>query len=414
MNMAATLAPLTFTVSELLNYPSYDDVKQGTFDSLVAAGFTAIQSYAATSLPVALVESESANLDRYNQAGAFIVQSGYNSMAAGDALDRLSSEVYQNVRTPGQRARGFVTITDAKGIGPRTFSAASVAFTRGANGLLYNGVVISATASLPGVADPVTLPKNGSCHVYVEASDIGDGFNASAGEINAMTKGVISGVVVSNPAGWQQDPFGVVGVPAGADPALRQTNVSQWQTLSAGATPGRYENAALKNAEVTRVRTDTNLDLTDSGRIDVTVAGPAGAVSPSAVVAIQESIAELQIGGPNIPETAKCVVTSASNLTVSVAGTLIVDPALNTSTFLAQIVSDLQTWFASFLIGGGRLGKVSYDRVIGILTFRAGLTNTTVFDGVGITVNGGTTDLALTYNQVPVPNVSGLSLQAVS
>jgi hypothetical protein len=409
--MAIIPKPLTFTVAGLLAPPSYDTVKQGTFQSLINAGFTAIQSYAPTSLPVALVESESAAQDQFNQEAAFIVQAGYNTMAAGDALTLLSSEVYQNDRLPGNQARGFFTITDTRGVGPRTFSAASVAFAVGA--LQFNGVVIGATATAPAVADPVTLPKNGSCKVYVQAAAVGDQYNLGAGSTIAMTKGVIPGVTVSNAANWQQDQYGVVGTPQQGDPQLQQENTTQWETLSAGATPGRYANAALKNSEVTRVRTDTNLDLTDPGRIDVTIAGPAGGVSGAAVTAVQLSLAPNQIGGPNIPETAKVVVTSAANLVVAVAGVLVVDGNYNNATFLQQVVGDLQTWFSSFLIGGGKLGKVSYDRIVGILTYRAGLTNGVVFDGSNITVNGGAVDLPIAYNQVPIPDISGLSLQAL-
>ena len=401
----------TFTVDELLHPPTYDEVKTGVYDALVAAGFTAIRSYAPESLPVCLVETESAAIDQANQTAAFIVQSGYNSLAENDALTRLSSEVYQNFRLAGKRARGFVNVVDTRGVGPRTFSASSVSFSRGINGKQYVGVV------LDGVADPIVLPKFGTCKVYIEAVAEGTAYNASVGEINTMVRGVIPGVTVSNPVNWQLDAYGVAGAEAELDASLQQRNRTKWETNSqyktSTNTQGAYEHMArTASVEVTRVRVDTNLDLTDPGLVNVTIAGPTGAVSAGTVTTVQMAIAPLQIGGGNIPETAKCVVTSAINFVVAVAGVVIVDAAYNTAAFKAQIVQDLQTWFASFTIGGGKLGKVSYERILGILTYRAGLTNSVVLDATNITINGSTNDLPIAFNQVPVPDFTSLTLQA--
>lgn len=401
----------TFTVGELLNPPTYDAVKTGVYDALIAAGFTAIRSYSPESLPVCLVETESAALDQANQTAAFLVQAGYNSLASGDALTRLSNEVYQDTRLAGKRARGFVNVVDTRGVGPRTFSAASVSFSRGVNGKQYAGVV------LDGVADPIVLPKFGTCKVYIEAVAEGSAYNASVGEINTMIRGVIPGVTVSNPANWQLDAYGVAGADTETDANLQQRNKTKWETNSqykaSTNTQGAYEHMArTASVEVTRVRVDTNLDLTDPGRVDVTIAGPAGAVSAGTVTTVQTAIAPLQIGGPNIPETAKCVVSSAANFVVTIAGVVVVDPAYNTTAFRTQIITDLQTWFGSFTIGGGKLGKVSYERIIGILTYRAGLSNSIVLDATSITINGGTSDLPIAFNQVPVPDFTSLTLQA--
>jgi hypothetical protein len=55
---------------------------------------------------------------------------------------------------------------------------------------------------------------------------------------------------------------------------------------------------------------------------------------------------------------------------------------------------------------------VSYERIIGILTYRAGLSNSIVLDATSITINGGTSDLPIAFNQVPVPDFTSLTLQA--
>jgi len=91
---------------------------------------------------------------------------------------------------------------------------------------------------------------------------------------------------------------------------------------------------------------------------------------------------------------------------------IVVDPAYNTQSFLDQINANLTAWFASFLIGGGKLGSVSYDRVVGIIMLPAGNSNTIIYDGSNVKINGMTDDLPIAYNEVPVL-VSQLQLQAV-
>lgn len=405
-----TINTMPFTVAQLLNPPTYDEVKTTVFDRLEAAGFTAIRSYAPESLPIGLVETESQTLDQENQAGAFVVKSGYNSLAEKDALDELSHELYDDERNPGTQAQGFVTLSDPRSQGPFTLSPLSVSFSRGVGGLVYNGVN-------PNGVDPLVLPKGGSVNVYVQAEAVGSDYNAGVGEINTFTRGRLTGVVATNPAGWQSGIFGVSGTNPEEDPSLRARNTTKWGTLSqfkpTTMVQSGYENAA-RNAsnQVTRVRVVTNADLTDPGKVDVIIAGDAGALSVGVVATVQIALAPLQLGGPNIAETAKCVVTSAVNLAVTVAGIVTVDAVFNTPAFLAQINIDLATWFKSFLIGGGKLGRVSYERILGIVSFRAGLTNNVVLDATNVTVNGGTSDLPIAFNQVPVLT-SLLTLQSL-
>lgn len=400
----------TFTVNELLNPPSYEDVKSTVYTRLEAAGFTALGSYAPESLPVCLVETESQALDQQNQASAFIVASGYSDLAEAVALEELSDQVYDNQRESGVKARGFVTLSDPRNLGPFTFSPLSVSFRRGPGGLVYNGVA-------PDSVDPLVLPKGLTKNVYVEAEDIGAVYNAGVGEIDTFSRGVLAGVTVFNPANWQADQYGLSGTDAESDSNLRQRNRTKWGTLSqfkpTTMVQNGYENVARNaDAQVTRVSVLTNLDLTDPGRVDVIIAGAAGALGGGVVATVQIALSETQTGGQNITETARCVVTSAVNLPVFVSGAVLVDATYNTPTFLAQINSDLATWFRSFLIGGGKLGRVSYERILGIISYRAALTNSIVLDATNVEVNGDTEDLPIAYNEVPILT-STLTLQSL-
>lgn len=398
-----------FTIQQLLSPPAYADVKTDVLTRLEKAGFTSIRSLSPEAGPIAFVETEAQTLDRVNQSAAFLTASCYNDTAEGDALAELAREVYQNDKRTGTKARGYVTLTDT-GQGPFTFDVTTVSFSTGIGGKTFTGVA----AEVDGFGNPIitkTLPKNGTVKVYVEAEALGSAYNIAATTLTTFSRGVLAGVAVVNPVGWQSDSLGVTGTDAETDPNLRQRNRKQWETLSAGATQGMYEKRVRDaDPQITRVSVKTNLDLTDPGLVTVLLAGDAGAVGGSVVANAQLAIAPLFVGGDKIPETARAVAVSATNLAVNVAGTVVVDSTYNTQTFLDQINTDLTTYFKSFLIGGGKLGKISYDRVVGVIVNRAGLTNAIIFDGTGITVNGLSADLPIAYNQVPVLS-STLALQ---
>lgn len=398
-----------FTISQLTNPPEYDAVKTDVYTRLAAAGFTSIQSFAPESLPVAMVETEAQNLDQVNRVAAFITESAYNDTAEDDALTELAREVYQNDRQGGVYAVHQIELTD-HGQGPFVFDPTTISVATGIGGKVFEGIAAGGVSTL-------VLPKNGTVLMYVKAEAIGSAYNVAAGTITTFIRGPLAGVTLTNLSGSQAALYSAVGVDGESDPSLRQRDRTQWGLLSqfkaSTVVQSGYEKMARDSSpQITRVRIATNLDLQDPGTVNIIVAGDAGAVSPAVVAAAQVFIAPQQTGGAKIPETAKAVVSSAVNLPVTVAGTVIVDPAYNNQNFLDQINANLTTWFKSFLIGGGKLGKVSYDRIVGIVMLPAGNSNTTIYDGTNITVNGGIDDLPLAYYQVPVLT-SLLVLQSV-
>ncbi len=398
-----------YTIQQLLNPPTYDNVKSDVLTRLEQAGFTSIRSLSPEAGPIAFVETESQSLDSVNKSAAFITASCYNDLAEGDALAELADQLYQNEKRTGTRARLYVTLTDT-GQGPNTFDVTTVGFSTGIGGKIFNGVA----AETDSFGNPVvtkTLAKNGTVRVYVDAEELGSAYNIAANTLTTFIRGVLGGVTVTNPVGSQSDSLGIVGTDAESDTNLQQRNRKQWETLSAGATQGMYEKLARdSDPQITRVSVRTNLDLTDPGLVTIFLASDAGAVGGSVVANAQNAIAPLLLGGPRIPETARAVCMSASNLAVAVAGTIIVDSAYNTQSFLDQINADLISYFKNFFIGGGKLGKVPYERIVGIISYRAGLTNSIVLDATGVTINGSSVDLAIAYNQVPVLS-SSLVLQ---
>lgn len=398
-----------FTIKELLNPPAYEVVKSDVLTRLEQAGFTSIRSLSPEAGPIAFVETESQNLDAVNQAAAFLTESSYNDTATGDALAEHSNQVYQNDKRMGTRARLFVILTDS-GQGPFTFDVTTVGFSTGIGGKIFNGVAAE-TDSFGNLVTTKTLAKNGTVKVYVDAEQLGAAYNVAANTLTTFVRGVLGGVTVTNPVGSQSDALCVVGTDEESRSSLQQRNRKQWETLSAGATQGKYEKLARdSDPQITRVSVLTNLDLTDPGLVTILVAGDAGAVGGSVVANVQAAIAPLFTGGAKVPETARAVAASASNLVVNVAGTVIVDSAYYTQSFLDQVNADLVAYFKTFFIGGGKLGKVPYQRIIGLITYRAELSNTVVLDVTGVTINGASVDLPIAYNQVPVLS-SSLVLQ---
>lgn len=398
-----------FTIQQLLNPPPYETTKSDVLTRLEAAGFTSIRSLAPESGPIAFVETEAQTLDSVNQAAAFLTASAYNDTAEGDALAELSSQHFQNDKRTGSRARIYVTLTD-NGQGPFTFDVTTVSFSTGIGGKTFNGVA----AETDSFGNPVvtkTLARNGTVRVYVDADGIGTAYNIAANTLTTFVRGVLGGVTVTNPVGSQSDSLSIVATDPESDTLLRSRNKKQLETLSAGATQGMYEKLAKdSDPQITRVSVKTNLDLTDPGLVTIFLASDSGAVGGSVVANAQGAIAPLYTGGAKIPETARAVAVSASNLTVTVAGVVVVDSAYNTQSFLDQINADLAAYFKVIDIGGGKLGKVSYERVMGLISYRAGLTNSVVLDTTGVTLNGGSSDLTIAYNQVPVLS-SSLTLQ---
>lgn len=400
-----------YTVQELLNPPTYDQVKDNIYNELIAAGFTSLRSYAPESLPVCLVETEAQSQNAINQFAVTTVSAGYNDLAEASDLDLLSSEVYQNTRDPGRKTIGQITLSLAGStLGPYTFNPTSISVSTGPGGKIFNGIV-------PDGKTAIQLNNGGSATMYVEAAEIGSVYNVAAGTLVTFTRGRLAGATVTNTSTWLSQQYSQTGVDIQSDSALRRLNQTKWETNSqfkaTTTTPGGYEYMArAADPQVTRVSVLTNLDLSDPGLVSVIIAGSTGALSPTVVATVQDFISPAYTGGSKIPETAKCVVTSAVNFSVTVSGTIIVDPAYNTQAFLDQINANLQAWFSSFLIGGGKLAKVSYDRIVGIICLPAGTTNAIIFDGSGIQINGSTEDLAISYNQVPILT-STLSLQSI-
>lgn len=370
-------------------------VKQTLLTRLNDVGVVGVWSWTTGSVPSSLVEVYAWSLLDIDVSRAFIAQGGLNSDAEDDALDTWAEQVYDNTRFPGLTTVARVKLTDAAGAGPYTFNPASVSFTVGRGGLRFDGFDFTGLGNL-------TLPQSGTVYVYVRAEDKGSKYSTlSVGAVNYFARGALPGVTVTNDSTWLTFSGAVAGTDDESDAALRARNVAKWGTLGTGSPASAYETWALEAqpTQVTRVAPLTNIDLLDPGRIDVILAGPAGAVDPGVVAAVQAYIAPNEVGGERIPATARCVVSSAANLTINVTATLRVQSGYNTSAFQAQVSADFASFAAATPIGGGQLGFVDWQRMLGVLVYRAGLNPGIILDVSSFSPSA---DVALLYYQVPV------------
>ena len=382
---------------------------------LAALGFPAL-SWETGSVPSGLVEIQANSLTKFQENQAQIAESGLNETAFGEGLTIHAAQVYDNTRQPGLFTIGYVTLTDSGNAGPFTFSATGTSFSRGPGGLLFNGLVDAETGSTT-----VTIPQGGSRNVVVQATSVGAAYNVAPGSINFFARGVLPGVTTTNPTDWlTKYASGQAGTNEETDDQLRDRDRSKWGTLGTGSPERAYRYwAATASQSVKKVAVFTNLDMFDSGRVDVFIAGNSGSVGPAVVAAVQNYIAPQlvggslipetakcvvssavqnyiapqQVGGSLIPETAKCVVSSAVQVNVNVTATIFVQAAYNTAAFAAQIDDALLTYFQALDIGA----FISTDRVAQVMLSPAGLSPGII---VAATVTSPLLNVQLAYNEV--------------
>jgi len=382
-----TIVPVSFADLTTPLEPAVNKV--GLLLQLAALGFPAL-SWETGSVPSGLVEIQANSLTAFQTNQATVALSGLNETAEGEGLTIHAEQVYDNKRQPGLFTIGYVTLTDSGNAGPFTFSATGTSFSRGPGGLLFNGLVDAETGSTT-----VTIPQGGSRNVVIQATSVGASYNVAPGSINFFARGVLPGVTTTNPTDWlTKYASGQAGTNEETDDQLRDRDRSKWGTLGTGSPERAYRYwAATASQSVKKVAVFTNLDMFDSGRVDVFIAGNSGSVGPAVVAAVQNYIAPQQVGGSLIPETAKCVVSSAVQVNVNVTATIFVQAAYNTAAFAAQIDDALLTYFQALDIGA----FISTDRVAQVMLSPAGLSPGIIVDA---TVTSPVLNVQLAYNEV--------------
>lgn len=176
-----------------------------------------------------------------------------------------------------------------------------------------------------------------------------------------------------------------------ADNLLQQRNRARWSTLSLVPTDGLYTTWA-RTADPTVTKVLVAVDLAVANQVNITLAGPAGPTSASAVANVQAFV------NPRKPLTDKPIAASAGALNVVLSGGTITVDATKQALAQQTAQQNLQNYIDAAPIGGYLPGNlVSFAKVLGAISSVDG-----VIDVIGLLVNGGTIDLTLTSTQVAV------------
>lgn len=361
----AIISPFSF--ADLRSPRPRAEVKASIYRDLVDQGFSAEQSWEDGTVPSALIETEAGAIANFELARREELYSGNNEWASGDALTEHSRQVYGNERRSGRRAILRLRLTDG-GAGPFTFDPASVSWSVGKGGLLFDGIPDPLLAA--GAPTSVTVPLNGSAYLYVQAAEEGIAYNVGTGRVDTPARGILPGVSGTNPS----DALTAPGARPGADPegdaSLKPRNRAQWFTLGTGSPRPAYEKW-VRDADVsiTRVETFRNVDLLDPGTVTILIAGDAGGLPPTVVLAAQNAVSAGQVGGARIPETARAVVSSAVNWPILISGIVYVPGEYNSASFRSQVAENVRALERAYRIGA----KISSARLKEAVCFVAGL-----------------------------------------
>ena len=379
-----------YTYAQLIAPTDQAAHKTVILQALQDAGFTGAFTWQSGTSPLAFVETQADAVTRFDANAAILAKGALSDEAEDDTLTVLSDQVYDNQRMAGRSTRGRLLLVDAASVGPFTFQAESVSFSIGRGGRLYNGY-----------GGTVTLPRAGQLLLNVESDETGAIYAlAPAGTITYFARGVLPGVTVTNQTDWLSGADAQVGTDDESDPRLRTRNRSKWGSLGAGSPESAYRSWALAaDPQVQRVAVLANVNMLDPGVATVLIAGTSGALGGSVVAAVQNAIAPAQIGGELIPETARAVVASAVNRTITISGVIYVQREYNTTAFQAGVAADVATFFADMDIGQ----LVSWERCLEVITQRAGLSARVIYNVENFAPSA---DVPLLYNEVAVPFLS--------
>jgi hypothetical protein len=345
-----------------------------------------------------LAEIEAAALADYSSVQSTVVAAGFlqawlnpQSMGLSAAppsawLDLIGQYFYSLTRNAAVATQGKATLTAATGAGPYTVAVGTM-WIADAAGHRYSNVTGG------------TLPLSGTLQLTWQAESPGAAYNVGNGVITSIVAGTLAGVSVSNPDPGTGTWVTVQGADTEADVPYATRCQNRWPSLAnPGTSPAAQFTLWALSAEAaaghgtTITRTLVQADAAIAGQVDIFLAGTSGAVGGSAVTDANAYIQQ-RVG---ITNTA--VVASATNAVMTVAGTVFFFSSKTTlSAVQAAVGAALNAYLSSVGIGSDAAGtvKVFWSQIGGVVASALGVRNVT-----GLTLNGGTADVALTLGQV--------------
>lgn len=309
-------------------------------------------------------------VDRMNE----IAVAAIPATSWGEHLDNHAAS-YGLERKPANPATGVVRFTGDEGT------------------LLGTGIRVSPVQTDPEIEPPVfftttsgTIPVGGFIDLEIQAEEDGDAGNVAAGTITFPLTGVEGVASISNPVATNG------GVEVESDEALVERMLQRFQGKGAG-NQADYVGWGLENPEVGRV---TVVPVWQgAGTVQVILMTASGdAVSGAAVAERQLAIDPVPQQGKGLAPISHAVtVTTPASVQISVVATVTFQPGYSldgiggTTGLRSALVTRLKEY-----IDGLEAGQdVIYNHVQAQFFREPGVLNVS-----GVTVNGGTADIAIT------------------
>jgi len=389
--LGATGATVTFISGPVGAAGSF--VIGDTFTFALAIPSLPITSWGPASSYRQLVETEAQALAASSTQQSALAAGGYTNYASGSWADLIGNGFYGLARLGVGNlvgiTMGLETLTDAQGAGPFTIAPGSMWFAS-TGGLLYSNLTGG------------TLPKNGTLQVSIAAQSAGSAFNVGNGSITSIIAGTLPGVTVSNPDPGSGSWITSQGTDPELDAAYMLRCTQRWPALGSGSPAATYQLwATLAEKSASHPTTVTKAlaqpDPAIAGQIDIYLAGSAGAVAPQAVTDVTAYVT------PLVAMPATISVASATNAVMTVAGTVFYYASKITLTAIQNAVAaSLAAYLTPIQIGPDNIGsvKVSYEEIGAAVGSSGGGPGVSIKTITGLTLNGGTADVALTFGQV--------------
>lgn len=255
--------------------------------------------------------------------------------AEGDWLTLLARSKFQVTRVAGVACVGRVVLTVASGAGPYTITAGGL--------LVSDGVRRWRSTN----TSSVTITSAATTTIEVQAEATGTAYNVANNVVTTVVSPALAGVTVTNPAISGGPWYTTAGAAEESDASLRQRCRDKWGTLGRGANDTAYRYWARTGhayeAQVTRAAVVWG---PGDGTVTVYIAGPTSAISDSGITAAVQAWVNL-----NNPGTDTVTVTPATGVTVSIAGTITVRSASDSTANRALATDAIAAYFATLGIG---------------------------------------------------------------
>ncbi len=321
-----------------------------------------------------------ADIDGVN---AELAKGGFNSLASGRWLEMLAAELYLNAKLFGTKTQGTVRLTAAAGAGPYSIVAGQV-WVSTAGGVRF----VNTAAG--------TLPLAGTLDLTFEAELSGTGHNVANATITVLQT-ALAGVTVNNPDPGSGSWITIQGTDDESDAALQERDRQKWPTLAVAANDDGYErfakDATAPGSGVTQVtRARASASVATPGRVDLLVAGSAGAVNGATVTAVQTYV------DARTALTSVVVVASAVNKAITITGTVKVKTA-QAATAQAAAEADLAALASGTDIGAAE--GVPLEFILAAITGPLAADGSNSRGITNMSLSAPSADVALAATEVP-------------